>query len=60
MLWKWNTVFPYIDPDGKMNVEDIKEQINWYFKENYIKQMVDPKDFVNTELLEKTLKEMGE
>ncbi|SDJ01974.1 ABC transporter substrate-binding protein [Paenibacillus naphthalenovorans] len=54
------TVFPYIDPDGKMNVEDIKEQINWYFKENYIKQMVDPKDFVNTELLEKTLKEMGE
>jgi NitT/TauT family transport system substrate-binding protein len=46
----------YIDPNGKMNVDDIKTQIEWYAKEKLISKTIDTKDIIDTSLLEEALK----
>lgn len=50
---------PYMDRDGKLLAEDIKTQIDWYYKNKMIEKTVDYKTIVNTELLEEALKTMG-
>ncbi|ALS21924.1 ABC transporter substrate-binding protein [Paenibacillus naphthalenovorans] len=49
----------FIDPDGRMNVDDIKTQIDWYAKEKLITKAVDTKEIINTEMLDEALKLVG-
>jgi NitT/TauT family transport system substrate-binding protein len=51
--------FPYMEPDGKLEVEDIKRQIDWYVKEKLMTKTLDYKEIVNTELLDEALKAVG-
>ncbi len=48
----------YIEPNGELNVEDIKTQLDWYYKQGLISEKLDVKDIVNTEYLEEALKTM--
>jgi len=48
--------FSYIDPNGQPKVENIQEQIDWYFKENLITDRLNAEDIVNLEFLEEALK----
>jgi NitT/TauT family transport system substrate-binding protein len=48
--------FPFVDPNGKLLVDDIKTQIDWYTKEKLMNKPLDVKDIVNTEYLEEALK----
>lgn len=50
---------PYIDRDGKLLAEDIKTQIDWYYKNNMIEQAVDYTTVVNTDLLDEAVKLAG-
>ncbi|MGF9714352.1 ABC transporter substrate-binding protein [Paenibacillus naphthalenovorans] len=48
--------FSFIAPDGKLNVDDIKAQIDWYVKEKFVTKVIDVNDFVNTGMLDEALK----
>ncbi|WP_141334102.1 ABC transporter substrate-binding protein [Paenibacillus sp. tmac-D7] len=48
--------FPYMDRDGKLMVDDIQTQIDWYTKEKLMPKPLQVKDIVNTELLDEALK----
>ncbi|GCL74083.1 MULTISPECIES: ABC transporter substrate-binding protein [Paenibacillus] len=50
---------PYMDRDGRLLAEDIKTQIDWYFKNKMIEKSIDYKTIVNTELLEEGIKRLG-
>lgn len=50
---------PFMDRDGKLLDTDIQTQIDWYAKEKLIDKAIDSKEIVNTELLEKAMKESG-
>ncbi|GIP39832.1 ABC transporter substrate-binding protein [Paenibacillus sp. J31TS4] len=50
---------PYMDRDGKLFADDIKTQVDWYFKNQMIEKAVDAKSIVNTELLDEALKALG-
>ncbi len=54
-----NTFF-YIDPNGELDVEDIKRQINWYYKEDLLGKALDVEEIVNTEYLDEALKTITE
>lgn len=49
---------PYMDRDGKLLASDIQTQIDWYAKEELIGKAIDAEKIINTELLEKALKEL--
>lgn len=51
--------FPFINRDGKLDVDDIKDQINWYAKGKMIVNAIDVNDFVDTKLLDEALKALG-
>ncbi len=48
--------FYHISPDGELNVEDIKTQIDWYYKEGFLSQGLNVEEIINTEYLEEALK----
>jgi NitT/TauT family transport system substrate-binding protein len=50
---------PYMDRDGKLLANDIKTQIDWYAKEKLIDKAIDPKEIVNTSLLDEALTKLG-
>lgn len=50
---------PYMERDGVLLAEDIKTQIDWYFKNEMIEKSIDYKTIVNTELLDEALKLLG-
>lgn len=47
---------PFVDPNGKMLVDDIKTQIDWYTKEKLMSKPLDIKELVNTSFLEEAIK----
>jgi NitT/TauT family transport system substrate-binding protein len=47
------------DPNGKLNVDDIKSQIDWYAKEKMISKPINAEDIINTEMLEEALNSLG-
>ncbi|GGH87581.1 NitT/TauT family transport system substrate-binding protein [Pullulanibacillus pueri] len=57
----WQKVgVPGLDPNGKMNVDDIKNQYEWYKSRGGIEGDVDLKKAVDTSLTEKAVKILGE
>lgn len=50
---------PYIDRDGRLLVEDIKTQIEWYARNNMIEKAIDYKTVIDTELLDEAVKLLG-
>ncbi|WP_217437504.1 ABC transporter substrate-binding protein [Paenibacillus sp. JMULE4] len=51
--------FPFIDRNGKPDIDDLKEQIAWYAKEKLIVKTLEVDDFVDTTLLDEALKAAG-
>lgn len=49
----------FIDPTGKLIVDNIKEQIDWYTKEKFMTKALDPKEFFNTEFRDEAMKKLG-
>jgi NitT/TauT family transport system substrate-binding protein len=50
----------FIDPNGKLKIDNIQSQLDWYAKEKFINKPLNTKDFVDTQILEEALKALGE
>jgi NitT/TauT family transport system substrate-binding protein len=48
--------FYFMEPDGKLNVEDIQRQLDWFYGQKLVSKKLDIKDVVNTEFLDEALK----
>lgn len=49
----------FIDPTGKLIVDNVKSQIDWYAKEKFITKALDTKDFIKTEFRDEAMKRLG-
>jgi len=48
--------FYFMEPDGKLNVEDIQKQLDWFYDQKLVSKKLEVNDVVNTKFLDEALK----
>jgi NitT/TauT family transport system substrate-binding protein len=51
--------FPGLHPDGKLNVEGMRHDVNWWAANGRMKEVVDPSRVVDTSYAENAVKKLG-
>jgi len=50
--------FSFIDPQGKLDLENVKAQIQWYHDQGLIRSVLDVGQFVDTSMIEEALNQL--